>query len=76
MEPHAFTSRQGRTTLDRIVGVSGFEIVFDGSFDGGAWPGPRAASFGEAWLGPQGLLTPCWLPMSSSWITMHHAALR
>jgi RecB family exonuclease len=38
------------------VGVSGLEIVFDWSFDGGAWPGPPAASFGEAWLGPQGLL--------------------
>lgn len=52
-----FTSRHDRTTLDPIVGAPGFEIVFDGSFDGGAWPGPPAASFGEAWLGPQGLLT-------------------
>ncbi len=32
------------------------EIVFDWSFDGSAWPGPPAATFGETWLGPQGLL--------------------
>ncbi|HEX3766272.1 MAG TPA: PD-(D/E)XK nuclease family protein [Kofleriaceae bacterium] len=37
--------------------MAGLEIVFDASFDGGAWPGPLAASFGEAWLGPQGLLS-------------------
>lgn len=39
-----------------MVSVSGLEIVFDWSFDGGAWPGPSDNSFGEAWLGPQGLL--------------------
>lgn len=39
------------------MGLSGLDIVFDWAFDGGAWPGPPAASFGEAWLGPQGLLS-------------------
>ena len=35
------------------------QIWFDLDFDGGCWPGPlasRAASAGEAWLGPSGLL--------------------
>ena len=33
-------------------------IVFDESFDAGAWPGPGhlGASAGEAWLGTNGLL--------------------
>ena len=38
------------------MGGSGLEIVFDWAFDGSAWPGPPAASFGEVWFGPQGLL--------------------
>lgn len=38
------------------MGALGLEIVFDWSFDGGAWPGPAETSFGQAWLGPQGLL--------------------
>lgn len=38
------------------MSAPGLEIVFDWSFDGGAWPGPSGALFGEAWLGPQGLL--------------------
>ena len=35
------------------------KIIFDASFDGGAWPGPladRSAVAGEVWVGPIGLL--------------------
>ena len=39
-----------------VVAASGLDIVFDWSFDGGAWPGASEPSIGEAWLGPKGLL--------------------
>lgn len=35
------------------------KVVFDRSFDGGAWPGPlaeRDAAMGESWLGELGML--------------------
>lgn len=38
---------------------AGVNIVFDPAFDGGSWPGPATAdgsAFGEAWVGPSGLL--------------------
>jgi hypothetical protein len=38
----------------------GMRIMFDPALDGPSWPGPlgdRNAAFGEAWLGPLGLLT-------------------
>ena len=40
-------------------GDGGLRIVFDPAIDGAAWPGPlcdRNACFGEAWLGPLGLI--------------------
>jgi ATP-dependent helicase/nuclease subunit B len=51
--------RNAESRRDPPGGRGGMKLVFDQSFDGGAYPGPLAdctATMGELWLGPLGLL--------------------